>query len=110
MQAGDETLGRALLEQARDFMLNTAPRHMKRPGRLPVSDCLAALGDRAGALDHLEATLEFDYSFDSWQTGLGPMFDELRNDPRFLAVMAELERRRNEQRANLDQMRAEGRL
>ena len=109
MQAGDETLGRALLEQARDFMLNTAPRHMKRPGRLPVSDCLAALGDRAGALDQLEATLEFDYSFDSWQTGLGPMFDELHDEPRFVAVMGELEKRRNEQRANLDRMRAEDR-
>ncbi len=110
MQTGDEALGRALLEQARDFMLDTAPRHMKRPGRLPVSDCLAALGDRAGALDRLEATLEFDYSIYSWQTGLGPMYDELRDDPRFVAVMAELEKRRNEQRANLDQMRAEGRL
>ena len=110
MQSGDEALGRALLEQARDFMLDTAPRHMKRPGRLPVSDCLAALGDRAGALDQLQATLEFDYSFDSWQTGLGPMYDELRDEPRFVAVMAELEKRRNEQRANLDQMLTEGRL
>jgi TolB-like protein/Flp pilus assembly protein TadD len=108
--SGDPDLGRALLEQARDFMLNTAPRHMKLPGRLPASGCLAALGDREGALDHLERSLEFDYSFSSWQIGLGPMYDELRDEPRFQAVMTRMEAKRDEQRANLDRMRAEGLL
>jgi tetratricopeptide (TPR) repeat protein len=110
MRSGDEALGQALLEQARDFMLNTAPQHMKLSGRLPASECLAGLGDRNGALDRLEQSLEFDYSFFSWQTGLGPMYDELRDEPRFQAVMAELENRRAAQRANVDRMRAEGLL
>jgi len=83
---------------------------MKLPGRLPASGCLAALGDREGAMDHLERSLEFNYSFFSWRTGLGPMYDELRDDPRFLSVMTRLEAQRDEQRANIDRMRAEGLL
>jgi tetratricopeptide (TPR) repeat protein len=110
IHSGDESLGRTLLEQARDFMLNTAPRRMKLPERLPVSDCLAALGDHDGALDWLEQSLEFDYSFSSWQIGLGPMYDELREDPRFLSVMTRLEAKRDEQRANVDRMHVEGQL
>jgi TolB-like protein/Flp pilus assembly protein TadD len=110
IHSGDESLGRTLLEQARDFMLNTAPRRMKLPERLPVSDCLAALGDHDGTLDWLEQSLEFDYSFSSWQIGLGPMYDELREDPRFLSVMTRLEAKRDEQRANVDRMHVEGQL
>jgi hypothetical protein len=110
IHSGDESLGRTLLEQARDFMLNTAPRRMKLPERLPVSDCLAALGDHDGTLDWLEQSLEFDYSFSSWQIGLGPMYDEVREDPRFLSVMTRLEAKRDEQRANVDRMHVEGQL
>jgi tetratricopeptide (TPR) repeat protein len=110
VQSGEEASGQQLLQQAADFMANTAPLHMNRTERLPLGECLAALGDREGALAHIEALASLDYSFFSWFPQRQPMFDELRTEPRFIAAVARLEEKRDEQRANLERMQAGGSL
>jgi TolB-like protein len=110
MNDGDPALGEALLTQTNDFVLNTAPLHTAFPERLVPGTCLAALGDREGALNQIDKLHSADQSFFTWYRFRMPMFDDLRDEPRFQAVMAHLEANTAEQRANLDRMREAGEL
>jgi tetratricopeptide (TPR) repeat protein len=69
----------------------------------------AMLGDDERALEQLAASLKLGHYARWWYTAeLNPIFDRLRRDPRFQALVAQAKQHQLEQRALVDEMREKG--
>ncbi len=107
MRTGDEPLGRRLLDQASQFVEQDLPSVMEHADKYVPEFCQAARGDFENALASMQTRLNHNHLM-YWKLGLRmPMFDPLREDPRYIAMQQEYERKIAVQRAEIEAMRAE---
>jgi TolB-like protein/Tfp pilus assembly protein PilF len=107
IHTGDEELGKQLLQQTTRFIdvdMSAVSEHVD--GHSPEV-CYLTAGDTGKALDSLETQLEHNHLF-NWDVFHGmPMYEAIRFEPRYQAVMAERKRRITEQRQALEAMEVE---
>ena len=107
MRTGDEPLGRRLLDEASRFLEQDLPAVMEHVDTFRVDYCQAARGDFEKALTSMETLINHNHLMYFKISSRLPLFDPLRDDPRFIAVQQEYEHRIAVQRAEIDAMRAE---
>jgi len=106
MQTGDELLGRQLLDQASQFVEQDLPAVMEHADNFVPEFCQAARGDFENALASIQTRLNHNHLM-YWKITLRmPMFDPLRDDPSYIAIQQEYERKIAVQRAEIEAMRA----
>ena len=106
MNTGDKELGAELLRQTTIFLDETLPVTMQHADAWNPEICYLASGDTEKALDSIETALAHGHLY--WQDLFFrmPMYDQIRDEPRFQAVVEERERRIAIQREAVAQMDA----
>ena len=93
MNTGDEELGKDLLKQTTVFLEEALPAAIEHADRYSPDICFLVAGDTEKALRSIETQLAHQhYSYWSMKHQM-PMYNMIRHDPRYLAVMAERERK-----------------
>jgi TolB-like protein/Tfp pilus assembly protein PilF len=96
---GNEERGRELLSAAIDMFENELPAGIMRPERFDPDRCYVQAGNPEKALDILERQLAGN-DIRTWRWSLqNPVYDTLRDHPRFIALQAEFDSRMAEQLA-----------
>jgi len=107
INTGDENLGADLLAQTTEYLDEALPAVMEDPDSFAPEVCYLTAGDTEKALVSLETQLAHNHLF-GWDIGQKfPWYDLIRDEPRFQAMLAERDRRIEEQRKALAQMDAE---
>ena len=110
MRTGDEPLGRRLLNQTSQFLEQDLPAVMEHADLYLPEVCQAARGDFDKALASMQTRLNHNHLM-SWKIVQRlPMFDSIRDDPRFVAIQQEYDRRIAVQRTEVDALRKEAAL
>ena len=106
MNTGDKELGAELLRQTTIFLDETLPAAMEHAGAWNPEICYLTSGDTEKALDSIEMQLDHGHLY--WRDLIFrmPMYDQIRDEPRFQAVVEERERRIAIQREAVAQMDA----
>jgi TolB-like protein/Tfp pilus assembly protein PilF len=107
VRAGEEDLGKALLDQAAKYELETLPGLVEATDRFSFyvpGLCHLVSGDHAQALEFFEAQVSGGHYFDWPMVRLLPWWEPLRDDPRFTALEEQIESKAAEQRELLRQM------
>ena len=106
MNTGDKELGADLLRQATIFLDETLPAARQHAHALNPEICYLTSGDTEKALDSIEIALDHGHLY--WRDLIFrmPMYDQIRDEPRFQAVVEERERRIAIQREAVAQMDA----
>ena len=106
MNTGDQELGADLLRQTTIFLDETLPAAMQHAHAWSPEICYLTSGDTEKALDAIEIALAHGHLY--WRDLIFrmPMYDQIRDEPRFQAVVAERERRIAIQREAVAQMDA----
>ena len=106
MNTGDKELGADLLRQTTIFLDETLPAAMQHAHALNPEICYLTSGDTEKALDAIELALDHGHLY--WRDLIFrmPMYDQIRDEPRFQAVVEERERRIAIQREAVAQMDA----
>ena len=106
MNTGDKELGADLLRQATIFLDETLPAAQRHADAWNPEVCYLASGDTEKALDAIEIALDHGHLY--WQDLFFrmPMYDQIRTEPRFQAVIEERERRIATQREAVAKMDA----
>lgn len=103
---GEEALGAALLDQSLAFMA-TLPGMVEHADIWNAQFCYLAAGDKEQALGLIETQLSHNHLF-WWKVyDQLPMYEQIRDEPRYQAMMAERDRRFAIQRQAVEQMNAE---
>ena len=101
MNTGDQELGAALLEQSTAYIEENLPLVTEHPDRYFPDTCYLAAGDIEKALRSIETQLAHNHLY-AWNAEHRmPIFDLIRDEPRYQAAWAERERRIAVQRAAL---------
>lgn len=106
INTGDEELGNDLLRQTTTFLDETLPAAVEHADRWTPDICYLTSGDIEKALNSIETQLEHGHLY--WRDLFYrlPMYDQIRDEPRFRAVVEERERRIAIQRETVAQMNA----
>ncbi len=102
---GDERLGNDLLSKALDFHTQALPAAVEHPDASKPDICHLMAGDTESALASLETQLAHNHIFWLGHYGQLPMYEAIRHEPRYQAVMAEYDRRIAEQAERAAQMK-----
>jgi len=106
INTGDQPLGAGLLAQITEYLDEALPAVIEHADLFAPEICYLTAGDTEKALSSLETQLTHNHLF-GWDIRFRlPMYDLIRTEPRFLAVIAERERRVAEQREALALMDA----
>ena len=104
INTGDQPLGTGLLAQITEYLDEALPAVIEHTDAFTPEICYLTGGDTEKALTSLETQLAHNHIF-GWDIRFRlPMYDQIRTEPRFLAVIAERERRVVEQREAVAQM------
>jgi TolB-like protein/DNA-binding winged helix-turn-helix (wHTH) protein/cytochrome c-type biogenesis protein CcmH/NrfG len=104
MNTGDLDLGTALLRQTTTFLTDTFPAVEEHVDLYYPERCHLAAGDTEKALQSIEMQLAHNHLW-GWQILHPlPMYDLIRQEPRYLAAVAERERRIAQQREAISRM------
>jgi len=107
MNTGDEKLGLALLRQAISYLEDSLPLVHEHTDWDHPEVCYLTAGDTEKALLSIETALSHNHLY-AWKPAhLMPMYDLIRDEPRFQAASAEFERRISVQRENIEKMAAD---
>jgi len=107
MNTGDEKLGSALLRQATSYIDDSLPLVSEHTDWDHPEVCYLMAGDTEKALLSIETELSHNHLY-AWKAAHQlPMYDLIRDEPRFQAVWAEYERRISVQRENIEKMAAD---
>jgi hypothetical protein len=102
MNTGDQELGAALLQQATTYIEDTLPLVTEHPDRFFSDTCYLTAGDTEKAMLSIETQLAHNH-LRGWNfTHPMPMYDLIRDEPRYQAAMLERERRIAAQREAID--------
>ena len=93
MNTGDEELGADLLKQTTVFLEESLPDAIEHADRYTPDICFLVAGDTEKALRSIETQLAHQHYFYWGITHQLPMYNTIRHEPRYLAIMAERERR-----------------
>ena len=107
MRTGDEQLGSRLLDQASQLLEQDLPAVMEHADTYGPEMCQAARGDFDKALVSMRTRIDHNHLLYWKSSSRLPMFDPIRDDPRFIEIQQEYERKIALQRAEIDAMRAE---
>ena len=107
MNTGDQELGAALLQQATAYIEDTLPLVTEHPDVYFPDTCYLTAGDTEKALLSIETQLAHNHLYNWNVVHQMPMYDLIRNEPRYQAAWAERERRISVQRENIAEMAAE---
>jgi TolB-like protein/Tfp pilus assembly protein PilF len=107
MNTSNKNLGEALLEQSISFLDGALSTVIEHVDRYRPETCYLASGDTDKALQSIETQLEHNHLFD-WQVAHQmPMYDLIRQEPRYLAAFEERKLRIAEQRKAMEAISAE---
>jgi hypothetical protein len=104
IHTGDEKLGYDLLRQTTIFLDETLPVAVEHADRWMPDICYLNSGDNEKALGSIETQLEHGHLYWRDLVYRFPMYDQIRHEPRFRAVVEERERRIAIQREAVAQM------
>jgi TolB-like protein len=107
LNSGDQKLGTALLEQTTAYIEDTMLLLTEHPDRYFPETCYLTAGDTEKALLSIETQLAHNHLTNWYIAHQMPMYDLIRHEPRYQAVLAERERRISIQRENVEKMAAE---
>jgi tetratricopeptide (TPR) repeat protein len=107
MNTGDEKLGSALLRQAISYFDDSLPLAVEHSDMHAPVVCYLTAGDTEKALLSIETQLSHNHLYSWGVIPLLPMYDVIRQEPRYQAVWAEYERRISVQRENVEKMAAD---
>ncbi|VUX54903.1 putative Tetratricopeptide repeat domain protein [uncultured Woeseiaceae bacterium] len=107
LNTGDQELGTALLQQATAYIEDTLPLITEHPDRPFPETCYLTAGDTEKALLSIETQLSHNHLTDWNIVHQMPMYDQIRDEPRYQAAWAERERRISVQRENIEKMAAD---
>ena len=107
LNSGDQELGTALLEQTTAYIEDSMPLLTEHPDRYFPDTCYLTAGDTEKALLSIETQLAHNHLNDWYIVHQMPMYDQIRHEPRYQAVLAERERRISVQRENIEKMAAD---
>ena len=106
INTGDEKLGNDLLRQTTVFHEETLPAVLEHADMFVPDICYLTSGDNEKALNSIETQLEHNHLYRRDLIYRYPMYDQIRDEPRFRAVVEERERRIAIQREKVAQMDA----
>ena len=107
INTGDEKLGSALLRQAISYFDDSLPLLIEHSDMHAPDACYLMAGDIEKTLLSIETQLSHNHLY-SWRAAsLLPVYDLIRDEPRWLAAQAEYERRISVQRENIKKMAAD---
>ena len=107
LNSGDQELGTALLEQTTTYVENSMPLLSEHHDGFFPETCYLTAGDTEKALLSIETQLAHNHLNDWYIVHQMPMYDLIRHEPRYQAVLAERERRISIQRENIEKMAAD---
>ncbi|NCF15693.1 MAG: tetratricopeptide repeat protein, partial [Gammaproteobacteria bacterium] len=107
MNTGDHELGSALLQQTTAYIEDTLPLLTEHPGQFFPETCYLTAGDTEKALRSIETQLAHNHLSNWYIAHRMPMYDQIRHEPRYQAVLAERERRIGVQSENIEKMAAD---
>jgi TolB-like protein/Tfp pilus assembly protein PilF len=93
MNTGDNELGADLLRQTTIFLDETLPAARQHADAWSPEICYLTSGDTEKALDSIEMQLDHGHLYQRDLLFRMPMYDQIRDEPRFQAVVEERERR-----------------
>ena len=106
INTGDKELGNDLLRQTTTFLDETLPAVVEHADLWTPDICYLTSGDNEKALNSIETQLEHNHLFHRGLIYRYQMYDQIRDEPRFRAVVEERERRIAIQREKVAQMNA----
>jgi len=107
LNSGDQELGTALLEQTTAYVEDSMPLLSEHHDGYFPETCYLTAGDTEKALLSIETQLAHNHLSDWYIVHQMPMYDQIRHEPRYQAVLAERERRISVQRENIEKMAAD---
>jgi tetratricopeptide (TPR) repeat protein len=107
LNSGDQELGSALLEQTTAYVDNSMPLLTEHHDAFFPDTCYLIAGDTEKALLSIETQLAHNHLTNWYLVHQMPMYDLIRDEPRYQAVLAERERRISVQRENIEKMAAD---
>ena len=107
INTGDEKLGSALLRQAISYFDDSLPLSIEHSDMHAPDACYLMAGDTEKALLSIETQLSHNHLYNWMIPPVLPMYDLIRDEPRYQAAMAEAERRVIVQRENIKKMAAD---
>jgi TolB-like protein/cytochrome c-type biogenesis protein CcmH/NrfG len=107
MNIGDQELGSALLLQTTAYIEDTLPLLTEHPDQFFPETCYLTAGDTEKALLSIETQLAHNHLNDWDIVHQMPMYEKIRHEPRYHAVLAEREQRISVQRENVEKMAAD---
>lgn len=107
MNSGDPDLGTSLLQQSTAYIEESLPLVTEHPDRYFPEVCYLAAGETEKALSSIETQLAHNHLYAWNATHLMPMYDQVRDEPRYQAAVAERKRRIGVQREAIREMALE---
>jgi TolB-like protein/Tfp pilus assembly protein PilF len=106
-RGADADGGKRLVDQANLYMKEELPRYVDSPERYDIGICQLAQGKFDEAIETLEKVVDHGFYGRWWLRTPLPLFDPVRDDPRFLAALAKIDAEMARQRENLARMQTE---
>lgn len=101
IRSGDEALGQQLLHKAVDYLQNELPRYIEHADRYDVETCLLELGQTEAALAGFEKRMAHGHTEQWWLLRRWPLYEPLKGNPRFEALIDTVEKDIAAQRTQL---------
>jgi len=103
-KALDQDLGETLLLQATAYIEDSLPLVTEHPDRYFPDECYLVAGDTEKALQSIETQLAHNHLYAWNAVHVMPVYDQIRDEPRYQAAWAERERRIAVQREALESL------